>query len=930
MMKRNTYITKNILSLLLVLLLIFVSPLSMAIYAIDDSVALEDDAVPSDDTVELLPQNEIGVEAKDQLQLQRELDDLTCEIEELRTANTKHFKMPDGSYQMIVYGDAVHRKNEEGLWQDIDNTLVLQNIKDIELYATTDGRLQFARDAMQTSELMTLAENGYTVSMALAPTTAGTAISSLQPCPKSSPAHVDNHETREAQLSEKSGLSYIEKLTTLDHTTVVTYANAVQGADIEYVLSSNDIKENIIVKEKSNRYNYAFVLTLEGLTASLENEEIVLRDRESGQAVYVIPAPFMYDANGVLSYHVSYTLTAYEGGAYYLAVTPDDAWMNAEERAFPVTIDPSLIDIAQVSDAYVSSTSPTSNYRSAHDLWVSNTAYTFYKFEEPVLPANTNITSVTVKLPYYYQVTNNYYVSVGIYPVTSSWSETSVTWNAKPTISSTCLDVVNVYANGASQATPAYATFAVTEHADALLDSTRNFGFALKREGGTNNSVIFVSKEAGTMNAQMIVNYTGTHFPDGVYALSPMGTNTYVNTTIPASLGWVLQDTTSHTSPPLSAGNLSNLLKIAYRPATGDYVIRCMLANSVLMVPSQGNNAPILRHVEGGDSTISAAYTWNLVPVDGFYYITCVFGSTTYYVRSRSNVHADILELTTNPNASGTKWAFHQYTGNAIDGAPFGAFDDTLSINDAFQYKAYVSCSRIGYNGPISYSVQNTDGTATDKATINANTGVLQALKPGTIKVCVTYPGAPWIWYMRVSIGGTFVDGTIPMNLSSTNEHLCIPCAITNLASYWCINYGYTGFGCADSDSQEQKAIEIQEALIADHGDGAHQANGKIPEGFAYFSHTESGKTYGLHAEGFWEGNFIWDDIVDEIDAGRPLLLGFEGAYTTGHMTLCVGYVIEEDGPYVWVSDAHEHYLVKHKFSYDENDFIAIVTIEER
>ena len=40
-----------------------------------------------------------------------------------RTENEKHFLLSDGSYQLSSYQDNVHYKDEEGNWQEIDNSL---------------------------------------------------------------------------------------------------------------------------------------------------------------------------------------------------------------------------------------------------------------------------------------------------------------------------------------------------------------------------------------------------------------------------------------------------------------------------------------------------------------------------------------------------------------------------------------------------------------------------------------------------------------------------------------------------------------------------------------------------------------------------------------------------------------------------------------
>ena len=41
------------------------------------------------------------------------------EITSLREENVKHFRLADGTYEAVVYTHPVHRKDENGVWQDI-------------------------------------------------------------------------------------------------------------------------------------------------------------------------------------------------------------------------------------------------------------------------------------------------------------------------------------------------------------------------------------------------------------------------------------------------------------------------------------------------------------------------------------------------------------------------------------------------------------------------------------------------------------------------------------------------------------------------------------------------------------------------------------------------------------------------------------------
>lgn len=49
------------------------------------------------------------------------------EVESLREEDTKHFRLSDGSFVAVAYGMPVHYEDENGKWQDIDNTLVARS-----------------------------------------------------------------------------------------------------------------------------------------------------------------------------------------------------------------------------------------------------------------------------------------------------------------------------------------------------------------------------------------------------------------------------------------------------------------------------------------------------------------------------------------------------------------------------------------------------------------------------------------------------------------------------------------------------------------------------------------------------------------------------------------------------------------------------------
>ncbi len=123
------------------------------------------------------------------------------------------------------------------------------------------------------------------------------------------------------------------------------FENASDNTDLQYIVDSDRVKENIIVKEKDEKYEYNFGINIENLDVGISDDgkTLELKDKESGEVKFYIPAPFMKDANGVYSNLVCYEIAEQSGDALSLKVIADAEWMNAEERAFPVIIDPQVV-----------------------------------------------------------------------------------------------------------------------------------------------------------------------------------------------------------------------------------------------------------------------------------------------------------------------------------------------------------------------------------------------------------------------------------------------------------------------------------------------------------------------------------------------------------------------------------------------------------
>lgn len=249
------------------------------------------------------------------------------EDESLRTEDTKHFILSNGTKIAARYEVPVHYE-VNGEWKDIDNTLTLQDSVDADdikgFVNTASGvRFKFASNS-KSAKLFRMKFDEYEVSWGLASNN----VNNVSPVVAGKPSFED--------LDENERATALENLSS-----VVRYANVFDGADIEYVVRGNDVKENIVIKEKQDSYSYKFEIKTKKLTASLEEDGSVSLKNNSGETVLVIPSPFMYDANGDPSQEVSFDLVKKNGnGKYELTVTADKTWVD--NAAFPVTVDPYL------------------------------------------------------------------------------------------------------------------------------------------------------------------------------------------------------------------------------------------------------------------------------------------------------------------------------------------------------------------------------------------------------------------------------------------------------------------------------------------------------------------------------------------------------------------------------------------------------------
>ena len=303
----------------------------------------------------------------------------------------------------------MHYLDENGKWVDIDNSLTLSGNE----YSTNNkSAIKFANKS-GSNGLLSIKDGDYKIDLTPLDT------------------NKVSVEIENPQENNSRKFDDVKKLSNL--VSKATYKNIYDGIDLEYILTGNNVKENIIVNSKQESYIYTFELKLNKLNAELVDNSIALYDSDTGEKMYVIPAPYMYDSEGELSQEVEYTLTKNNKWKYTLTVEASKEWINSEERSFPVTIDPTIVADTDVIDNFF--TVDNDANANLQYLMIGNFMNyymdmpAFFKFNTlPTLPGDSVVTEA--KLALYISYVDNpddIDFRIGVYEATADWTN-SISW----------------------------------------------------------------------------------------------------------------------------------------------------------------------------------------------------------------------------------------------------------------------------------------------------------------------------------------------------------------------------------------------------------------------------------------------------------------------------------------------------------------------
>ncbi|MBO5433000.1 MAG: hypothetical protein J6A43_02970, partial [Clostridia bacterium] len=179
------------------------------------------------------------------------------EDKDKREQYVKHFKMSDGTYKAAQYNTPVHFLDNNGNWVDYDNTLT-------ETDCDTERSL-FAKDFINTQS---------DVEIRLSKKTNGSKLVRMKAEDYSVSWNFDGIEKVTGKVTEQiaddGDPTTLEKLKS-----EVIYEDVFENVDLQYILASGFLKENIILKDKDAVTEFYINYKTPNLTAKLYDEKTI-------------------------------------------------------------------------------------------------------------------------------------------------------------------------------------------------------------------------------------------------------------------------------------------------------------------------------------------------------------------------------------------------------------------------------------------------------------------------------------------------------------------------------------------------------------------------------------------------------------------------------------------------------------------------------
>ncbi|MBR5202149.1 MAG: DNRLRE domain-containing protein, partial [Clostridia bacterium] len=422
-MKKGIKLACKILSVFLsVLLVVQIAPMQVIADAYVEATVNEN------------TENTLGVNLDDIDTTDPEAEILAEETSK-REQYVKHFRMSDGSHRAAQYEVPVHFIKDDK-WTDYDNTLVEvdADTEEGETASNKDLTNVLADYSVRLSKktngkkFVRIEKNGYKLSWYY--------------------INANKVTAQITEITDDGDDATLEKLSSQ-----VIYEEVYENTDFEYIVGSEGLKENIILKSEDTLTEFVAEYKANGLNPVQVNDKTIELRADDGTVIYTINAPYMTDANMEYSDGITLTLSNVKNNKFTVTTTLDEDWLNNNDRAYPVTVDPHLTTSQEWEDeactsAYIASSTPSTCYGRNGNGYEGSlyVGYTNDRGKTRSLIKMTELPELGVadKVIYAEMAVWVYAcypeLIMNLHNVTKSWNSSSVCWNSDITYDSEIID----------------------------------------------------------------------------------------------------------------------------------------------------------------------------------------------------------------------------------------------------------------------------------------------------------------------------------------------------------------------------------------------------------------------------------------------------------------------------------------------------------
>lgn len=275
--------------------------------------------------------------------------EIVAEVIEKREEYTKTYERADGTFTKVISKTPLHNRVEND-WNDIDNSLV----KSGNIIKNNNGvfSVEFP-EVISEDKSISLEVDGQSIAFAL------NGVSQAQAAVSE---NISADDDSNDIILRELGKTVSE----------IIYSEAANGTDIQYIVSPNTLKENIIIKNKASlKKSYAFEIEKGSLRVESDGQNGILLKNAENETVFTIPAPVMTDASGAVSYEIETRIENAGENVFNLTYLPSESWLASPERAYPVVLDPVIGVGSDWEDVFID----VPIFSSSNDVSSKNTNY---------------------------------------------------------------------------------------------------------------------------------------------------------------------------------------------------------------------------------------------------------------------------------------------------------------------------------------------------------------------------------------------------------------------------------------------------------------------------------------------------------------------------------------------------------------------------